>query len=141
LLKFVTFIPTNVTILWVVFVIKNFANVAFLIKVYGKEKANGSKVTTNLYLFRVYYDFIIIGGTSILFSLFRAEVLTKTQLDKIPFVHDFQKLANDANKHGHGHDLKSILMGNNFIVYIVVIPITFLEICVFYFCKVEAENR
>lgn len=32
-------------------------------------------------------------------------------------------------------------MGNNFEVFVVIIPLTIIEAAIFYFCKVEAEER
>lgn len=68
--KFFTFIPSNVYILWVVLAGKSLGNTAFLACKYGKNKANRSSVTTNLFLFRVYYDILIIGGSLMLINIF-----------------------------------------------------------------------
>jgi len=73
--KFFTFIPNKVTILWVVLMGKNLGNVAFLACKHGKDKANRSSVTTGLFLFRIYYDFLIIGGSLVLFTLFKTIVV------------------------------------------------------------------
>jgi len=62
-------------------------------------------------------------------------------------IHYLEQYAhNHANKPGHAKIVAHVInvlskMGNSFIIYVVIIPITFLEICVFSFCKVEAENR
>jgi len=67
--KYFTFIPTNVALLWLVLAGKNLSNALYLYYKYGKDKANGSGCTSNLYWSRVYYDFLVIGGSLIMFSL------------------------------------------------------------------------
>ena len=74
---FFTFIPGNVYIMWLVLACKNLGNTAFLACKYGKDKANRSIVTTNLFLFRVYYDVLIIGGSLMIINIFPD--CTKTQ--------------------------------------------------------------
>ena len=74
--KFFSFIPTKVSILWFVLAGKNLGNVAYLACRHGKDKANRSTVTTGLYFFRIYYDFIIIGGSLGLFTFFKTMVVS-----------------------------------------------------------------
>jgi hypothetical protein len=62
--------PTNVAILWFVLIGKNIGNILWLKHKFGMEKANSSKVTGSLFWFRVAYDFIVIGGVLVLFSIF-----------------------------------------------------------------------
>jgi hypothetical protein len=50
-----------------------------------------------------------------------------------------KKLHDDVGaKH---HDVGDKIMKENFVLWVIFAPITFMEVCVFWFCKVEAEYR
>jgi hypothetical protein len=127
--KYVTFMPTNVSILWFVLLGKNICNISFLKHNYGMQKANSSKVTGSLFWFRIAYDFIVIGGSLVIFSILKKKAIENNK-------------EHDKDPHTHSHHVTAVLkMGENFVIWIIFAPIAFMEICVFWFCKVEAENR
>tara|TARA_B110000285_G_C15007317_1_gene554545 strand:+ start:532 stop:726 length:195 start_codon:yes stop_codon:yes gene_type:complete len=59
---------------------KNIGSIVFLKTKYGLEKANSSKVTNSLFWFRVTYDFFVIGGAIILFSIFKKDIKLSAHL-------------------------------------------------------------
>jgi hypothetical protein len=134
------FVPTNVVILQVVMIGKNIGNIVFLKGKYGLEKANSSKVTNSLFWFRVTYDFLVIGGSIILFSIFKKDIHSHhpehSVHSELGNRHHAAKAAEHAAmKHLH------LMMGNDFIVWVIFVPFTILEISIGAFCKVPAEYR
>jgi len=43
----------------------------------------------------------------------------------------------DSNKIEH----LNLIMGNAFVTYVVIVPMTIIEVLIFWFCKTEAEER
>lgn len=119
LIKFFNFIPVNVTILWMIFLLKFFINILYLKKFYGLRKANSSSATFGLYWVRVTYDLVMIGGALILFAALKKNAVKH---HKVEINH-----------------LKKYMMGNDFTVFVIIVPLAIFELMIYWLCKLEAE--
>ena len=109
---FYNFVPYTVSIFWLVFWAKILICVGFLKAFFGKDKANRSSVTSDLFWFRGIYDFIVIGGVLII----------------VTWVLDNKKNVNEV-------------MSTSFKIYVIVIPKILMELVIYWKCNLPGCQR
>lgn len=147
--RFINFVPTTVSVLWLIFLLKNYLNIKYLQRK-GLEHANSSRFTSELYWFRVIYDFVAIGSVLIIFSILKSNESKLHDLVIKPppsFIND-EVATNKDNKVITSKLFKTIHklnfnlpMGNNFIVFVIFLPMFLLEAKVYWFSKAVADER